>query len=337
MATRIDTAAMSRLGIVVIGRNEGERLRTALASAPPHYPLIYVDSGSNDGSLALAEGIATKAIALDPTRPFSAARARNEGAAALVEIAPDVAYIQFLDGDCGLDPGWIPAALAEMERAPDHAIVIGQLRERHPEASAYNRLCAIEWASPPGEIVNFGALGGIMLIRRAAFDHVGGFNDQVIAGEDSELGVRIGLAGYRVVKIEAPMAVHDAEMTRLSQWWTRAVRAGHAIGQRHALGGHTPARDCVREFRSTLFWGLAVPAASILLALPTQGASLLLLGGFGLLGSRIYRHRRRLGSDRREAWLVTRFALLAKFANAVGLLRFLIANARKQFKIIEYK
>lgn len=43
------------VGAVIIGRNEGARLVACLASFPGWVrPLVYVDSGSTDGSVAAA-------------------------------------------------------------------------------------------------------------------------------------------------------------------------------------------------------------------------------------------------------------------------------------------
>ncbi|HEV8692448.1 MAG TPA: glycosyltransferase family A protein, partial [Ideonella sp.] len=192
-------------GIVVIGRNEGERLVACLQSLRgTGRPVVYVDSGSSDGSVERALALCDHVHPLDPARPFSAARARNEGAALIAARYPARRHVQFLDGDCLLQPGWLEAAEAALEADAKLAVVIGHLQEQHPEASVYNRLCALEWASTPGVIDNFGALGGIMMVRRAVFEQLGGFRPEVIAGEDSEFGVRVGTAGFQVRKLDVP-------------------------------------------------------------------------------------------------------------------------------------
>lgn len=326
------------IGIVVIGRNEGARLAGCLASVRGlGHPLVYVDSGSSDGSVALARAVCDGVVELDPARPFSAARARNEGFAAIVAGHGPLAVVQFLDGDCTLMPGWLEAARAAIDADPQRAIVIGPLAERHPEASVYNRMCALEWKSAPGDLANFGALGGIMLVRAEVFASLGGFDERVIAGEDSELGVRVAEAGFKVTKIAAPMAMHDADIQRFGQWWKRAVRAGHAIGQRYRLHGRSAARDCARERRSVLVWGAALPATILVLAPATKGLSLLLAGGYLVLAHRIVRYRRGQGDEPRDARLYARFVVLGKFAEAIGLLRFHLNHMAGKFRIIEYK
>lgn len=327
-----------RTGIVVIGRNEGERLVASLESVRGQgCPVVYVDSGSSDGSAARARSSGEAVVELDPARPFSAARARNEGFAALMARDPALGCVQFIDGDCTLLPGWIASASSAMAADPRRAVVIGPLQERKPDASVYNRLCAMEWKSPAGDLTNFGALGGIMLVRAEVFARLGGFNEQVIAGEDSEFGVRVGLAGLTITKIDTPMATHDADIHRFGQWWRRTVRAGHAIGQRFSLNGRAPLHDCARERRSVLFWGLGLPTTILALAPWTSGVSLLLAFGYLVLGARIARHRLAQGDSRADAWLYARFVVLAKFAEAVGLVKFHLNRIAGQFRIIEYK
>jgi GT2 family glycosyltransferase len=323
---------------VVIGRNEGKRLEPSLRSVQAaKIPVVYVDSGSTDGSLARAQAFGVSVLSLDPGRPFSAARARNEGLAQAMRLFPTATYAMFLDADCVLEPTFVWEALKTFRRDPECAVVTGHLSERSPDASVYHRLCAIEWRSPAGRIDNFAALGGIMAVRAAAVREVGGFNEDVIAGEDSELGVRLWLAGHSVIKIDRDMAVHDAGMTRFSEWWKRSVRAGHALAQRYALNGRTSLKDCRRELISAVLWGFFVPAVTIALLAPTRGLSLLLLGGYALLAWRIYRHYVRSGVSGADAALAARFMIVSKFANFIGVLRFCVNWLRGSFRIIEYK
>lgn len=338
MGHPVNCRAPLNVGIVVIGRNEGERLRHCLESVrKAAWPMVYVDSGSTDDSVVIARSFNAKVVELNPDRPFSAARARNEGFARLLEHCPVARFVQFIDGDCTLLDGWLEAAVNALLEDPKRAAVMGHLSERNADASPYNRLCALEWKSQPGDLQNFGGLGGIAMIRSDVLRQLGGYNLDVIAGEDSELGVRMGLAGYKVTKIDHLMATHDANMTSFQQWWRRAVRAGHAIGQRAHLNGKSALRDCVRERNSTLFWGIGLPCVTVVTALPSQGVSLFALGAYLLLGYRVWRNRRNQGDTRSDALLYTRFLLLAKFANAVGLLRFFLNRIVRRYEIIEYK
>jgi glycosyltransferase involved in cell wall biosynthesis len=330
---------MDHLGIVVIGRNEGERLCLCLKSIydGTSCPVIYVDSGSTDNSVAIARSLGGEVWELDSKQSFSAARARNEGIARLIEMHPAIQFVQFIDGDCTIAVGWLDAAQKALLADSGRAAVLGHLQERNPEATPYNRLCALEWHSPPGDLINFGNFGGISMMRVDVLHKLGGFNAEVIAGEDSELGVRMGLAGYKVTKIDHQMATHDANIVTFRQWWLRAVRAGHAIGQRARLNGNTKLRDCMRERASTWLWGIGLPLTILILLVPSHGLSVLLVGCYLMLFYRVRRFRYRQGDNLQDASLYAKFMLLAKFANGVGLIKFYMNSMARRYKIIEYK
>jgi GT2 family glycosyltransferase len=325
-----------RTGIVVIGRNEGERLRRCLASvAGQAETVVYVDSGSDDGSVALAQGTGATVVELDPRQPFTAARARNAGAERMRAIAPTVELVHFIDGDCELAPGWLAKAVAAMDADASLAVVCGRLRERHPEASPYNRLCDIEWDTPIGYA---DTSGGNATMRMAAFQAVGGFNPQLIAGEEPDLCLRLRLRGHRILRIDAEMSTHDANMTRFRQWWRRTVRSGHAYAEGFWRHRGEPGRHYARQVASNCAWGAFLPLAALALAWPSRGWSLLLLAGYGALGVRVYRSSRRRGLDPATARLYARYCVLGKPATAWGQLRFCtMAWFGRRSALIEYK
>ncbi len=325
-------------GIVVIGRNEGERLRACLESlAELRVPVVYVDSGSTDGSPELAAAHNVDVVNLDPAIPFSAARGRNEGYAWLQQHYPEIEYIQFIDGDCKLAPGWLEFAEISLRNNSDYGAVTGHLQEMEPDASIYNRMCALEWKSAAGEITDIGKFGGISMIRASVLDEVGGYNPDLIAGEEPELAARIKAAGYSIHKLDHAMAYHDAEISTFRQWWTRAVRAGHAIGAWANLNPGRRDREALREEFSTWFWGLLVPATALLLALPTHGMSLVLLLGYPILAWRMYRYRLSEGDTPEHAVTYAKYTLIGKFANVIGLMKYYRDKRRNSFEIIEYK
>jgi GT2 family glycosyltransferase len=327
---------LARVGVVAIGRNEGERLRRCLASLDPAArPTVYVDSGSTDGSPDVARSLGADVVALDLSLPFTAARARNAGFERLLTLVPGVEYVQFVDGDCEVDAAWLPTATAELDARPEVAVVCGRRRERHPEATVYNRLCDLEWDGPPGETE---ACGGDALMRVSALKAVGGYRPDLIAGEEPELCVRLRANGGRIVRLAAEMTRHDAAMTRFGQWWRRNVRAGHAFAQVSRLHADSRFGIWKRETRSNWFWGLAVPAAALFAAPFTLGLSLVLLFGYAALGWKIARGRRRCGDDPRTARLFARYCVLSKFAQAAGQLRFWRNRLfGRTNRLIEYK
>lgn len=324
------------IGVVAIGRNEGLRLRRCLESTLGQaWPIVYVDSGSTDGSIEMARSLGAEVVELDLSIPFTAARARNAGLTRMLEVEPEARYVQFVDGDCELVDGWIDQARLALESRDDVAVVCGRRRERHPEASVYNRLADMEWDTPVGEAR---ACGGDALMRVEALREVGGYNPAMIAGEEPELCVRLRGRGWKILRIDAEMTRHDLAMRRFSQWWRRAVRAGHAYAEGAALHGASPERFWVREVRSNWFWGLVVPASVVGLAWPTRGLSLILLGGYLLIIYRAARWGRSRGWSDREARLFGLFCALAKFPQAFGQIRYMINRLRnRRGGLIEYK
>lgn len=330
---------IARIGCVVIGRNEAERLGEALTSVrAAGLPCVYADSASSDNSVDIARAGADLVVQLDPATPLSAARGRNEGFAALTARWPDLEYVLFLDGDCILSAGFAQAAAATMDKRPEVAIVVGQLIEKKaPQENIYSRLAELEWFSGQGDIKDFGNLGGIMVARAADFRRVNGFNPRMIAGEDSEFGVRLALQGRVVTKIDHPMAEHDACISSFDQWWKRSVRAGHALTERYMKHGRSPVRDCRREFFRTLFWGIAIPVAAIVPAWWTSGLSLVLLLGYPATFAKNVLSSLKRGHSLSDALLEARFGLYHKVANTIGLLKYFRRRLTGQVQIIEYK
>ena len=292
--------------------------------------MVYVDSGSADGSAEYARSVGCRVVELDASRPFTAARARNEGFACAMEHAPDAEFVQFVDGDCELEEGWMEAALPRSPRREDAGLVCGHVREIHPEASVFNRLCDLEWRQAPGEIP---AAGGRFMARARAFKEVGGFRPDVIAAEDDEFCIRVRQKGWKILKIDAPMARHDAAITSLGQWWRRTRRAGHAYAQVAALHGGGAERYFVRDRRRILIWGLALPVAALAAAPFTRGISLLvMLGAYGLQLIHIARGCRMRGWAARDAWtygIFYRDLAISGVAGAAGVLLAAAARATR--------
>lgn len=326
----------SRIGCVVIGRNEGDRLRRCLESLSGRTRrLVYVDSGSTDGSVDLARRFGAEVVEIDLATPFTAARARNAGYRCLREREADLAYVQFVDGDCAVAPEWLERAAAHLSEHPDVAVVCGRRRELHPEASVYNELCDIEWDTPVGEARS---CGGDAMMRCSAFDEVQGFDARLIAGEEPELCVRLRRRGWKIVRLPFEMTLHDAAMYRFPQWWRRCVRAGFAYAEGAHLHGAPPERHCVPQLRRTLFWGGCLPAATAFGLLPTLGMSSLLPIAYGVSALRSYRATRRRGRSAESAAKYAAFVTLGKFPELQGVLRYYrLRWLRKPSVLIEYK
>jgi len=308
---------MTRLGAVVIGRNEGKKLARCLSSVLGFAaPIIFVDSGSDDGSADLARMAGVDVVELDRATPFSVARARNAGFARALHLDPDVEFVQFIDADSEVIRSWFALAAAALVEHRDVAVVYGRVRERVPHRSLYARLYQAEFDVQFSEPE---VCGGMSMMRAAAVQQVHGFNAAMVGFEDFELSFRLRRVGWRVLRVDTDMAVHEAAMNRPAQWCQRQIRSGQARGQEVALHGCSPQRHGGRECISIWFWGLVLPLLALALAGPTHGASLVLLAAYPLLSVRIYVRVRRRGLAAVEAGLYAVACVLGKFPQAVGL------------------
>lgn len=306
------------IGLVAIGRNEGERLKRCLRSIPPGIPVVYVDSASTDDSVAFACATEAAVVELDMTKPFSAARARNEGLAALLEQNPHLRYVQFVDGDCELEADWIDTAAQFLETQPTVAAVCGRRRERHPDASFYNRMCDDEWNTPIGQA---NACGGDALMRVTALLQVGAYDPVLIAGEEPELCQRFRGAEWQIWRLDAPMTVHDADMHEFRQYWRRAIRCGFGYAQvfhkTKASHGDTMYR---REVVSALLWTIGVVLVALL--------STAILGPKGLLIAPAIWLLQLVRLGLRQGFAKAAHILVGKIAEATGVARYISAHVR---------
>lgn len=273
---------MPALSVVVIGRNEGDRLVACLESVrrlrgvEGEIELIYVDSASTDGSPARAAALGAKVVPVEAARQ-TAALARNCGSA--VATAP---HVLFLDGDTILHPDFPRVALEALAADPTVAAVWGHRRELHPERSLFNRVLDLNWMVPPG----FSQYcGGDVVMRREVLAAVQGYDSTLIAGEEPEVCRRIRAQGFRILHVDAPMTKHDFNMTRVRQYWRRALRSGHAYAEVSKRFRDTDdplwQRARVRNLQRGTFW--TVTAALALLASVARRSPLPALAWLALL------------------------------------------------------
>ena len=298
--------------------------------------VVYVDSGSTDASVELARSRGYEVVALDMSRPFTAARARNAGFERLLQRWPELSYVQFVDGDCAVARGWLEFASDVLEKEPSVAAIWGRRRELHPEASVYNRVCDVEWSQEP--VGDTQVFGGDVMVRTQVVSSLGGYDGRIIAGEDPEFAYRMYRTGHRILHADHDMTLHDAAIKRFGQWWTRTKRSGYAYAQVSALHGDEPEKFWVKDTRRALFWGFVLPALVPTLALPTLGLSSLLLSVYPLRAARIARAaaQRGLAADEARYWSL--HCVGASFPQALGILSYHVERLRgKDPTIIEYK
>jgi glycosyltransferase involved in cell wall biosynthesis/GT2 family glycosyltransferase len=374
------------VGVVAIGRNEGDRLVRCLESVVGRVAaVVYVDSASDDKSVENAKRIGAEVVEFDKNVPFTAAMARNMGVKRLKELfspAPGTSlspspgiplspspgtpgegwggggqpgatnrstprtlkYIQFVDGDCEVRSEWMDKARAALEADPKLAAVCGRRRERFAKKSMYNRLIDIEWNTPVGPAKN---VGGDSMFRLEAFDSVGGFDPSVMAGEEPQLCLRIRHAGWTIRRIDAEMTLHDAAMTRFTQWWRRNVRAGYGtldVNRRFQVGGE---RIYGKLVRSATMWAVGYPLAIALVWIiggalfGSKTGAIIAAVLFAALPLQIIRQSLRSltqGKPPRVALAYGFFTMLSKWAWFVGQVKYVRDRRRgRGLQLIEYK
>ncbi len=329
--------AASTVGAVVIGRNEGARLIGSLNSLLGSCKgVVYVDSGSTDGSVAAAMELGASVVHLDLSTPFTAARARNAGFKRLVELHPSIEMVQFVDGDCEVVPGWLEAATSFLYDRKDVAVVCGRRMERHPTSSIYNAMCDHEWNTPVGPA---DACGGDFLIRTEAFRKVQGFSDGQIAHEEPELCGRLRKAGYNIWRIKEPMTLHDAAIHRFGQFYTRNRRAGFGISQALLQSNLDNDPGAVAIIRRALIWAVLIPFATAVAVLLVGSLGLVLLTAYPIqVWRQALMDKHGAGGTIAHRLQVAGLYMLGKFAEAHGAIEFLAKDVTKtRITAIYYK
>ncbi len=328
-ASCVNAESRHRCGVVVIGRNEGDNLERALTSiaSEDRATVVYVDSGSIDGSVDLARSMGVKVHELDCRKPFSAARARREGLEVLLDACPGIEYVQFLDGDCEMAQGWLEGAVGHLDGYEDVAVVCGALAEKHPQASVYNRMSALQWEAATGDIE---ACGGIFMIRLSAYRTAGGFDDRLLTGEEEELCRRVRRAGHRIVRINRPMAVHDSGLTRFSQWWARAVWGGFGDAIKFTTAPSETWTGRLVQLHKRCFWPVVVPLTALCGGIGTLWSAwcvvipIACLAAYGALFVKMAFYRLRLGDAASDAMLYASLMIVRKVPNAIGFLGYFV-------------
>ena len=326
---------LNNVGVVVIGRNEGQRLRLCLASVCSQVEeVMYVDSASTDGSAELAEAMGVPVLRLVDGR-FTASRGRQAGMETMLQRRPNLQYVQFLDGDCVLEAGWLPAATPYLDGHPRVGGVSGRRREERCEELFYSRLLDIDWDLAPGDAPH---VGGDSLMRVESLAQVGGWSTELIAGEDPDISFRMRDLGWKIARLGLPMTVHDANMTRFREYWRRAIRSGHAyaeVGWRHR---HGSGWSWLKHTLGIVAYGAVLPVAGILCAFLFWPASLLVILIYVRMLAVMISFCRRKGSTWRLSIAYAALNLVCKFASFVGVARYWVGRASgREGRLIEYK
>jgi glycosyltransferase involved in cell wall biosynthesis len=324
-----------QVAVVVIGRNEASRIGSCLAVMHEYRTrVVYVDSGSIDGSADIAETFGVDVIRLREG-PFTAARGRRVGLEHARAKFPELEYVQFIDGDCELCPRWIETGCRFLRDNPATAAVVGRLREKHPERSIFVRLTDMEWELPLGKI---DVVGGISLMRVAPLLDAGGWKDGLANGEELDLSSRIREAGWTLHRLSDPMCTHDIGITTFREFWKRSLRAGYGYCNLSILHHATGPRRWRRRAVGSVIYGIVLPTIALASSVLFWPIALVCLLLYLLLPVRLAVGRIRRGDDWRLALAHGGITTICKSAMAVGVLRCIAERTLgRNAKLIEYK
>ena len=322
----------ARVTVVIIGRNEGERLIRCIESVramdfADGFEIVYVDSGSSDDSVERAESLGAKALTLPPG-PTTAAKGRNRG---LRDATTP--FLFFIDGDTIVDPHFLRKAVAYLDEHDRVAAVFGDRRELFPKNSIYNRVLDLDWIYPLGVVPFF---GGDVVVKKSALDAAGPYREDLIAGEEPELCSRIRAAGFEIHHLDLPMTGHDLDIKRFSGYWRRCYRTGHAYAEVAQLtNGDTFGAASRRNLVQAP--GYIVVLLIFLILFKWWGALLLLSGGLLVLARTVLRSRWRR-ADTATTLLYAIHGHFCQFPIWLGQIGYYLnAGRRKKSRLIEYK
>ena len=182
--------------------------------------ITYVDTGSSDGTCAFLESLSPSGVRVLRCGSTSIGAARNFGAR-----RASSAYLSFLDADCEIPRDYFAAALAVIHAT--NASATGCETEVPESAPWIERTWHqlhyvgqdrdVEWLNS----ANF-------FITRAAFERVRGFREDLLTGEDAEIGRRLRRAGVRIHESPRVKAIHLGNPTSVREFYRRNV--WHGLG-----------------------------------------------------------------------------------------------------------
>ena len=201
-------AYASPLSFVVPVRNDAHGLRRCLESIRAqdgNAEIIVADNGSVDDTRQVGRALGATVLEL-PGLSISALRNRAAASARGSLLA-------FVDADMELAPGWLSAAVSAFDRAD--VVAVGAEYSIPAATTWVQRLYNGMREHRPGVNDARWLASGNMVVRRAAFERLNGFDESLRTCEDWDLCTRLRLDGGRVLSDARLRSVHFGDPATL--------------------------------------------------------------------------------------------------------------------------
>lgn len=197
-----DKSDIPTVAIVIPARNEADYLSRCLqALALQDYPadhieIILSDNGSTDATAEIAR---THGINVLHHPQGRVGAVRNSGAR-----ATSSQILAFVDADCVTHTNWLSAAVSALATPGVGVAGGGYLAD--PRGTWVQHAWAPTRPAPTAEVAALP--GGSIVVERELFSALGGFNEQLSAGEDDDFCRRVRDRGLKVLAVEASCVIH---------------------------------------------------------------------------------------------------------------------------------
>lgn len=207
---------MKIISVLIPAKNEERHVEKCLRSLinqtleRHRYEIIFADNMSTDNTFNLAKKYADIAFQSDAKK---IGQLRNE----LADRAAGNIYI-YIDADCTAEDDYLESIHTYFDNNPDIAVIGGYIR-----APLEPPFLVKGWALPKEEHItntNIAATGS-MAIRSSCFKKIGGFNQNISAGEDTEFSARTIKNGFRIVLHPKASVVHHGFPSATSSFLAR--------------------------------------------------------------------------------------------------------------------
>ncbi len=181
--------------------------------------IVVVDNESTDATTQIASNYDSVKIISSSAKYVGGVR--NDG----VKITSGEILI-FLDSDCVVDKDWVVRCVGLLEESGKDAVGGQYLLRSDP--SFFEKYWILD--SSENTVLYTTLIGGCLITNRAAFDTVGGFSEELTAGEDEDYSRKINsLEGY-AVKPELSV-VHLGFPNSFLGFWRRQVWQSSSYAQ----------------------------------------------------------------------------------------------------------